>query len=175
MAGAIRKRPLRHPRHAQRTTGHALGHAAQDVRLAGGVKDLHELAAAAPGDLPAIVREGLPIIMQALPEAWATALRSVAPPSQWPVSQDAADVRIWSRAPNGSLGASHVVSPTGALLPAPPGAAARVLPDGLQRALVMPWAPGRPWHPRSRAAAATPPPLFCFWVLQDKVRASFFI
>ena len=87
------------------------------------VGDLRELAAAAPGDLPATVREGLPTIMRALPEAWAAALRSVAPPAQWLVSPDAADRRVWSWAPDGSLGASHVVSPTGALLPAPPGAA----------------------------------------------------
>src|SRR5579875_3449359 len=78
------------------------------------VGDLRELAAAAPGDLPATVREGLPTIMRALPEAWAAALRSVAPPAQWLVSPDAADRRIWSRAPDGSLGASHLVSPTGA-------------------------------------------------------------
>ena len=122
------------------------------------VGDLRELAVAAPGDLPATVREGLPTIMRALPEAWAAALRSVAPPAQWLVSPDAADRRVWSRAPDGSLGASHVVSPTGALMPAPPGAAGGVLPDGLQPALVRPWAPGRPWHPRSRSAAATPTP-----------------
>ena len=141
------------------------------------VGDLRELAVAAPGDLPATVREGLPTIMRALPEAWAAALRSVAPPAQWLVSPDAADRRVWSRAPDGSLGASHVVSPTGALMPAPPGAAGGVLPDGLQPALVRPWAPGRPLAPTEQissshthtdrgrrrgssttAAATTPPP-----------------
>ena len=121
------------------------------------VGDLRELATAAPGDLPAAVRGGLPAILRALPEAWLAALRLVAPPAQWLVSPDAADRRIWSRAPDGSLGALHVVSPTGELLPAPPGAAGGAPPDGLQPALVMPWAPGRPWHPRHRPAAASAP------------------
>ena len=47
MAGVIRKGTLRHPRHAQRTTGHALGHAAQDVRLAGDVRYAPNMSALA--------------------------------------------------------------------------------------------------------------------------------
>ena len=54
MAGVIRKGTLRHPRHAQRTTGHALGHAAQDVRLARCVEYAPNMSALAVN----VTREG---------------------------------------------------------------------------------------------------------------------
>ena len=54
MAGVIRKGTARQPRHAQRTTGHALGHAAQDVRLAGGVRYAPNMSALAVN----VTREG---------------------------------------------------------------------------------------------------------------------
>ena len=43
-----------HPRHAQRTTGHALGHAAQDVWLAGDVRYAPNMSAIAV----TVTREG---------------------------------------------------------------------------------------------------------------------
>ena len=57
MAGVIREGTLRHPRHAQRTTGHALGHAAQDVRLAGDVRYAPNMSALAVN----VTREGTQI------------------------------------------------------------------------------------------------------------------
>ena len=116
------------------------------------VSDLRALVEAAPGDLPAAVRGGLPIMLAALPDAWAAALRSAAPPAQWLVSPDAADRRVWSLAAGGRLEAAHVAGPTGALQPSPLGAAGGPPPAGLLPALVMPWDPGRPWHPRHSSA-----------------------
>ena len=49
-----KKKKNRQPRHAQRTTGHALGHVAQDVRLAGDVRYAPNMSALAVN----VTREG---------------------------------------------------------------------------------------------------------------------
>ena len=94
-------------------------------------------------------------LLQAMPSTWAAHVSGPAPLHTHYASPDPADSKVFNPAAHGDLQHTFTASSTAELLPAAqPQQIGQHTPATLRPVLIIPWDPGRPWHPRHMAAQA---------------------
>ena len=98
----------------------------------------------APLTQPALQQE-VTLLLDSMPASWAAHICGPSPQPTPMASAAPGDSRVFCQDAEGQLIHTYTVTPTAALLPAPPQPEA---PADLRPVLVMDWYPTRPWHPR---------------------------